>query len=154
MPIYQDKKEKLKKVNQELASLNTEFGNTLLIARKNGAVLFDDVKRIRWFKRCRYCSCKSKSNRSWTRWKIYDWIIELHTTSIITIFEQQSNQEKIFKASWIRAEKNDSGDTRAILEKIIRLHLKKPKLWAKKVMQLGVCKIKWQKIQNAPWISS
>lgn len=36
-------KEKMKKINEELASLGTLFGNKLLIARKNGAVLFDNA---------------------------------------------------------------------------------------------------------------
>jgi peptidyl-dipeptidase Dcp len=31
------------KINEELASLSTSFNNKLLIARKNGAVLFDNV---------------------------------------------------------------------------------------------------------------
>ena len=35
-------KEKMKKINSELATLGTSFGNKLLIARKNGAVLFDN----------------------------------------------------------------------------------------------------------------
>ena len=34
-------KEKMKKINSELATLGTSFGNKLLTARKNGAVLFD-----------------------------------------------------------------------------------------------------------------
>ena len=37
-------KEKMKAINSELATLSTLYGNKLLIARKNGAVLFTDVK--------------------------------------------------------------------------------------------------------------
>lgn len=39
-------KEELKKINQELATLSTQFSNKLLDARKDGAVIIADVKEL------------------------------------------------------------------------------------------------------------
>ncbi len=39
-------KEKLKQINQELASLSTQYANKLLEARKQGGVFFSDAKEL------------------------------------------------------------------------------------------------------------
>lgn len=41
-----EKKAELKDVNQELATLSTQFSNKLLAARKDGGVFFSDVKEL------------------------------------------------------------------------------------------------------------
>lgn len=46
--------------------------------------------------------------------------------------KNRSTREKLFKASWIRAEKNDKNDTREIIEKSAKLRLKKAQLLGKK----------------------
>ncbi|HAV01585.1 MAG TPA: dipeptidyl carboxypeptidase II, partial [Chryseobacterium sp.] len=42
--LPQAKKEQLKKINEELATLSTQFSNKLLDARKHGAVVFDNAR--------------------------------------------------------------------------------------------------------------
>lgn len=44
--LSEENKEKVKKINEELATLSTQFSNKLLDARKNGAVLISDVKEL------------------------------------------------------------------------------------------------------------
>jgi peptidyl-dipeptidase Dcp len=51
---------KNEKINEELASLGTSFGNKLLTSRKNGAVLFDNATELDGLCK-RNCCCKSKA---------------------------------------------------------------------------------------------
>ncbi len=44
--LSEENKAKVKKVNEELATLSTQFSNKLLEARKNGALIIDDVKEL------------------------------------------------------------------------------------------------------------
>lgn len=44
--LSEEEKVKMKAINQELASLETSFSNTLLTARKNGGLLIDNVAEL------------------------------------------------------------------------------------------------------------
>ena len=58
----------------------------------------------------------------------------LNTTQqpLLPSLTNRATREKLFKASWNRAEKNDDGDTRETLEKMAKLRLKKAQLMGKK----------------------
>ncbi len=58
----------------------------------------------------------------------------LNTTQqpLLPSLKNRATREKIYKASWNRAEKNDEGDTREVLEKMARLRLEKANLMGKK----------------------
>jgi peptidyl-dipeptidase Dcp len=130
--LSDDKKEKLKQVNQDLAMLTTEYGNTLLVARKNGAVLFDDVKELDGLSEADIAAAKAKATDAGYDGKYMIGLLNYTQHPLLQYLNNRNSREKIFKASWTRAEKNDSGDTRAILEKIIRLRLQKAQLMGKK----------------------
>ncbi|MFN8283653.1 MAG: M3 family metallopeptidase [Chitinophagales bacterium] len=125
-------KEKLKKVNQELASLTTEFSNTLLIARKNAALVVDDVKELDGLSDADITAAKAKATEAGKDGKYILGLLNYTQHPLLQYLNNRTTREKLFKASWTRAEKNDSGDTRAILEKIIRLRLQKAQLMGKK----------------------
>ncbi len=130
--LSDDKKEKLKKLNQDLAALTTEYSNTLLIARKNGAVLFDDIKELDGLSDADIAAAKAKATEDGYEGKYMLGLLNYTQHPFLQYLNNRSTREKLFKASWTRAEKNDSGDTRAILEKIIRLRLEKAQLMGKK----------------------
>ncbi|MFT5251306.1 MAG: peptidyl-dipeptidase Dcp, partial [Flavobacteriales bacterium] len=58
----------------------------------------------------------------------------LNTTQqpLLQSLTNRASREKLFQASWTRAEKNDDGDTRSVLEQMARLRLKKANLMGKK----------------------
>jgi peptidyl-dipeptidase Dcp len=51
---------------------------------------------------------------------------------LLSSLKNRATREKIYKSSWNRAEKNDEGDTREVLEKLARLRLQKGQLMGKK----------------------
>ncbi len=125
-------KEKMKKINEELATLGTLFANKLLIARKNGAVLFSDEKELDGLSPQEIAAAKEKAKEAGHEGKYLIGLINTTQQPVLQSLKNRASREKIFKASWTRAEKSDSGDTREILEKLARLRLQKANLMGKK----------------------
>ncbi len=125
-------KEKMKKINEEIATLSTLFANKLLIARKNGAVLFDSEKELDGLSAAEIAAAKQKASEAGHPGK---WMIALINTTqqpVLQTLTNRASREKVYKASWNRAEKSDSGDTREVLEKLARLRLQKANLMGKR----------------------
>jgi len=125
-------KEKMKEINKELATLSTLFGNKLLTARKNGAVLFDNVADLDGLSTAEIEAAKQKAKEAGHENKYLIGLLNTTQQPLLVSLKNRATREKIFKASWYRAEKNDEGDTRELLEKIARLRLQKANLMGKK----------------------
>jgi peptidyl-dipeptidase Dcp len=125
-------KDKMKKINEELASLSTLFGNKLLIARKNGAVLFDNVNDLAGLSADEIAAAKAKATEAGQDGKYLIGLLNTTQQPLLQSLTNRATREKIFKASWNRAEKNDDGDTREVIERMARLRLQKANLMGKK----------------------
>lgn len=125
-------KEELKAINSELAKLSTEYSNKLLDARKNGAILFDSAEELDGLSQDELANAAENAKQAGHSGK---YLIALQNTTqqpILQALTNRKSREKIFKASWHRAEKNDNADTRIIIEKMAKLRLKKAQLMGKK----------------------
>jgi peptidyl-dipeptidase Dcp len=125
-------KEKMKAINGELASLGTEFGSKLLIARKNGAVLYDNASDLDGLSANEIAAAKAKATEAGHDGKYLIGLLNTTQQPLLQSMTNRASREKLFKASWTRAEKNDDGDTRSVLEKMARLRLQKANLMGKK----------------------
>ena len=67
---------------------------------------------------------RQKQRRQDTR-KIFNWIIKYNTTTNFKGFKNRQTRERLFKSLMDACRKNDSGDTRAIIEKLVRLRMQK-----------------------------
>lgn len=125
-------KEKMKKINEQLATLKTNFSNRLLTARKNGALLINDEKELDGLSAEEIAAAKQKATDAGQDGK---YLLGLQNTTQQPLLQSLKNRdvrEKLFKSSWTRAEKSDSGDTRNILETMAKLRLEKAQLMGKK----------------------
>ena len=125
-------KEKLKIVNQELATLSTQFGNKLLEARKKGALVIDDVKELDGLSPDQIANAAADANTAGMPGK---YLLALQNTTqqpLLQNLKNKKTREKLFNASWYRAEKGDENDTRTVMENEAKLRLKKAKLLGKK----------------------
>jgi peptidyl-dipeptidase Dcp len=125
-------KDKMKEINGELASLGTLFGNKLLIARKNGAVLFDNATDLAGLSANEIAAAKASATEAGQDGKYAIGLLNTTQQPLLSSLSNRATREKIFKSSWTRSEKNDDGDTREILEKMARLRLQKANLMGKK----------------------
>ncbi|CAN1560229.1 Dcp Zn-dependent oligopeptidases [Flavobacteriaceae bacterium] len=125
-------KEKMKKINEELATLSTLYGNKLLVSRKNAAVVFDNVADLDGLGADEIAAASAKAKEAGLEGKYVIGIMNTTQQPLLSSLKNRASREKIFKASWYRAEKNDEGDTREVLEKIAKLRLQKANLMGKK----------------------
>lgn len=125
-------KEKLKQVNQELASLSTQYSNKLLEARKQGGVFFSDAKELDGLSTDEIEAAASDSKNAGQPGK---YLLALQNTTqqpLLQNLKNRATREKLFKASWQRAEKGDANDTSETIEKLAKLRLKKAQILGKK----------------------
>lgn len=127
-----ENKEKLKKINEELATLSTQFSNRLLDARKNGAVLISDVKELDGLTPDEIAAAASDAKDAGHDGKYLLTLLNTTQQPLLQNLKNRATREKLFKASWYRAEKGNEDDTREILEKEARLRLQKAQLSGKK----------------------
>jgi peptidyl-dipeptidase Dcp len=125
-------KDKMKKINEDLASLSTSFNSKLLIARKNGAVLFDNISDLDGLSANDIASAKTKATEAGKDGKYLITLLNTTQQPLFPYLKNRATRERIFKASWYRAEKGDDGDTREVLEKAAKLRLQKANLMGKK----------------------
>lgn len=124
-------KEELKNINQELATLSTQFDSKLLEARKNGALLISDVKELDGLSQDQISAAANATKKAGHQ----GYLLSLQNTTqqpLLSSLNNRKTREKLFKASWLRAEKGDSADTREVVEKLAALRLKKANLLGKK----------------------
>jgi len=139
-------KTKMKKLNEELATLQTQFSNKLLLEKKNAIVIIETESELEGLSNVEIEAAKSKAKENGFDGK---YVLEITNTTqqpLLSSLKNRSTREKLFKASWNRAEKNDEGDTRQILEKIAKLRLQKAKLMGMK--NFAELKLKDQMAQN------
>ncbi|GAE65932.1 dipeptidyl carboxypeptidase [Chryseobacterium indologenes NBRC 14944] len=125
-------KEKLKQYNQELASLSTQYSNKLLEARKQGGVFFADAKELDGLSADEIAAAAADAKTAGQPGK---YLLALQNTTqqpLLQNLKNRSTREKLFKASWTRAEKGDANDTRETIEKLAKLRLKKAQILGKK----------------------
>ncbi len=125
-------KEKLKQVNQEMASLSTQYSNKLLEARKQGGLLISDVKELDGLSADEIAAAATDAKAAGQEGKYFLALQNTTQQPLLQNLKNRATREKLFKASWTRAEKNDANDTRETLEKLAKLRLKKAKILGKK----------------------
>jgi len=121
-------KENLKKLNGQEASLTAKFNNQLLAAAKAGGLKIDNATDLAGLAQSDIDALaqNAKANKSKSK-----YLISLQNTTQQPLLQLLSNRdvrEKLFNASWIRAEKSDSNDTRKTIINIAKLRAEKAKL--------------------------
>lgn len=120
--LSSEEKESLKKINTQLATLTTQFDKTLLDAINNGATQFTDKSDLKGLSEA---ELNSKRNPDGEGWKI-----TLQNTTqqpVLASLENRAAREKIFKASYYRAD-GSKNDTKDIIKDIVTLRAEKANL--------------------------
>jgi peptidyl-dipeptidase Dcp len=125
-------KSKMKKINEEIATLSTQFSSKLLVARKNGTVYYDSESELEGLSKDDIAAAKEKATKAGKDGKYAIGLINTTQQPFLQSLKNRASREKLFTASWKRAENGDDGDTRSILEQLAKLRLSKAKLMGKK----------------------
>ncbi|WP_333663152.1 M3 family metallopeptidase [Chishuiella changwenlii] len=114
-------KEELKKLNGEIASLETKFSNQLLKGTKAGGVTFSKEELV------------GLSDADLESFKQADgtYLVSLLNTTQqpeLQNMTSKASRKKLFDAAWIRTEKKDENDTRATILTLVKKRAEKAKL--------------------------
>ncbi len=123
-----EKKEQLKKLNEEEASLSAKFTNQLLDAAKNGALLVDNQKALNGLSESEIAMAAQNAKENGKDGK---YLLSLQNTTQqpdLQSLENRSTRKQLFDASWTRAEKGDSNDTRETIKRLAELRAEKAEL--------------------------
>ncbi|MBE9602117.1 peptidyl-dipeptidase Dcp [Pedobacter sp. MC2016-24] len=118
----------LKKLNEQEASLSAKFSNQLLAATKSGALVVADKEALKGLSEGEVAAAAEAAGRNKLDGK---WQIVLQNTTQqpdLQSLSDRSTRQKLFEASWNRAEKNDSNDTRKTIVQIAKIRADKAKL--------------------------
>ena len=101
-------------------------------ARKQGGLLISDVKELDGLSADEIAAAATDAKAAGQEGK---YLLALQNTTqqpLLQNLKNRATREKLFKASWTRAEKNDTNDTRETIEKLAKLRLKKAQILGKK----------------------
>ena len=121
-------KEALKKINAEDASLEAKFTNQLLAAAKAGALVIDNKADLAGLSDADIQAAADAAKAAKQDGK---WMIPLQNTTQQPDLQSLTNRDtrhKLYDASWNRAEKGDSNDTRATIARLAVIRAQKAKL--------------------------
>lgn len=126
--LSEPEKDSLKKLNQEEASLSAKFTNQLMAAAKAGALVISDKAELAGLSDGAIDAAAQDANAAKLNGK---WMLPLQNTTLqppLSSLSIRNTRQKLFEASWNRAEKNDSNDTRATISRIAQIRARKAKL--------------------------
>ncbi|MBZ5659772.1 MAG: peptidyl-dipeptidase Dcp [Acidobacteriia bacterium] len=120
-------KAKLKKLNQEEATLSTAFESKLLAATKAGAFLTEDKDALAGLSDAQLKAAAQAARER----KLNGYLIPLQNTTQqpdLAVLTQRSTRQAIFEKSWNRAERGAPNDSRDTISRLAQLRAEKAKL--------------------------
>jgi peptidyl-dipeptidase Dcp len=121
-------KTRLKEINKEESTLSTQFTNKLLAATKAAALVVDDKKALDGLSDADIAAAADAAKGRGLEGK---YVFPLQNTTQqpeLQPMNDRDTREKLFKASWERAEHNDANDTRDTAARIAQLRAERAKL--------------------------
>lgn len=121
-------KSQLKALNQEAATLSTQFTNKLLAATKNGAVTVTDKA---WLDGLDDGELAAAAQAASERKLDKQWLLVLQNTTQqpgLQNLQVRDTRKVLFDASWLRAEKGDANDTRQTIARLAQVRAEQARL--------------------------
>ncbi len=126
--LSEDKKEQMKKLNGELAKLQSRFNNKLIEATKNAALVVDSEEELKGLSNSTIKSAAKKAEEKGLEGK---YEISLQNTTqqpALTDLENRAVREKLFDLSVRRAQQGDDNDTQETLKRVAQIRAEQAEL--------------------------
>ncbi len=121
-------KVKLREINKQDATLETDFQQKLLAATKAGGLVVDNKDDLAGLSDGEIAAAAQAAEGRGLKGK---WVLPLQNTTQQPALAELTNRdtrEKLFNSSWTRTEKGDANDTRATIVQIAQLRAQKAQL--------------------------
>jgi len=121
-------KAKLRKLNEEEATLSAKFTNELLAATKAGALVVSDEAELAGLSASDVAAAKQAAE---ARGLEDRWVISLQNTTQqpeLQSLENRATRETLYEHSWVRTERGDENDTRGEVQRLAKIRAEKASL--------------------------
>ena len=118
-------KVKLKKLNEEDATLSTKFGNLLLAAAKDAALVFDDKAELAGLSDADLAVAAEAARAKGLAGK---WVLTIRNTTqqpVLELLTNRATREKVYRASSTRAVRGGATDTRDTIRRLAEIRAEK-----------------------------
>jgi peptidyl-dipeptidase Dcp len=118
----------LMKLNERDAALSARFTNQLLAANKAGALVVSEKSDLAGLSAGELDAAAQDARARGLEGK---WMIPLQNTTqqpALSSLADRATRERLFQASWLRAERGDANDTRATISELAALRAQKAEL--------------------------
>ncbi len=126
--LSKEDKAKLKKLNEEEATLIAKFINKLLAGTKDGALVTSNKSELAGLSASQLDAASQAAAGRGLKNK---WVIPLQNTTQqpdLQFLNDRKTRKQLFEDSWNRCEHNDANDTRSDIEHIAKIRAEKAKL--------------------------
>ena len=119
---------RLRKMNEELATLNAKFENQLLKATKEGALVVSDESKLAGLTQA---EIEAAARAAKVRGLDGKCVLPLQNTTqqpALQSLEDRATREALFNKSWTRTELGDANDTRDVIKRMAKLRAERAQL--------------------------
>ena len=123
-----DKKEELKKINEELSLLSLQFGENLLAETNNFQLIIDNKDDLAGLPESVITAAAEEAGAAGMEGK---WLFSLQKPSwipFLTYSDRRDLREKLYKAMYNRGNNDNEFDNKSIINKMVNLRLQKANL--------------------------
>lgn len=120
--LHEADKQKLKQLNQEIASLENNFSDKLLAATKEAGLPISDINELKGLEKEDIEALKQKDGT---------YLIPINNTTqqpLSASLANKATRDKLFKQAWTRAEKGNDNDTQKTVLELVAKRAEKAKL--------------------------
>jgi peptidyl-dipeptidase Dcp len=120
-----DKKEQLKKINEQLSLLDLKFGNNMLAETNNYKLVIDNQADLAGLPESVVAGAASEAKTAGMEGK---WVFTLQKPSwipFVTYADKRELREKLYKAMYNRGNNGNEYDNKAVINDIVNLRLQK-----------------------------
>ncbi|WP_158781380.1 peptidyl-dipeptidase Dcp [Pantoea sp. BAV 3049] len=126
--LDEDQKARLKVLNQQAASLSTQFTNRLLAATKSGGLSVENPVQLAGLSEAELSAAAQAASEKGLQGK---WLLALQNTTqqpALQDLSDRQTREALFSLGWNRAEKNDDSDTRSLIARLASVRARQAQL--------------------------
>ena len=130
--LSDSQREEIKKINEELSTLQTEFSKKVLSETNDLAVFVDDVKELDGLSENQIKACKAASDARGVKDKYMIGAVNFTGHPLLRSLKNRELRKKVMQASLSKGLRGNDFDTRQVLLQMVKLRAKRAEIFGKK----------------------
>jgi peptidyl-dipeptidase Dcp len=129
--LSDSQREEIKKINEELSTLQTEFSKRVLSETNDLAVFVDDVKELDGLSENQIKACKAAAEARGIKDKYMIGAVNFTGHPLLRSLKSRELRKKVMQASLSKGLRGNGFDTREVLLKMVKLRAKRAEIFGK-----------------------